>query len=64
MTMRRLSRKGIGALARDTRGATAIEYALIAMLVGVAAIIAIAGLGGKVRGLWQDVATKIEDTAA
>lgn len=56
MTMRGMLRKTIGALWRDTRGATAMEYVLIASLISVAAIFAIMLLGGEVRTLWEGVA--------
>lgn len=36
----------INELLRNTRGATAIEYGLIAALIAVAAIVGMQGLGG------------------
>ena len=39
-------------LGADTRGATAIEYGLIAALISVATIGAMQGLGGGVGGKW------------
>lgn len=41
---------------RDTRGATAIEYALIASLIAVVIIIAVGTLGTNVKGLFNSVA--------
>ncbi|MGQ7794284.1 Flp family type IVb pilin [Faunimonas sp. B44] len=38
----------------DRSGATAIEYGLIASIVG-AALIGIAGTGGALEGLYEDV---------
>lgn len=39
----------------DRRGATAIEYALIASLISVAAIVSFNTLGGKVESGFNDV---------
>ncbi|MEO7865672.1 MAG: Flp family type IVb pilin [Sphingomicrobium sp.] len=47
-------------LKRDERGATAIEYGLIAALIVVAIVGALAGLGGGVGGLWTKVSTNIQ----
>lgn len=46
------------ALAADQRGATAIEYGLIASLIIVAIVGAIGGLGGGVGGMWSKFATE------
>lgn len=46
-------------LARDERGATAIEYGLIAMLVAVGALAAMMALGGGVSGSWGNTATQV-----
>ena len=43
--------------ARDESGATAIEYALVASGIGVAAAGAIASLGTNVKGLYTKVLT-------
>ena len=40
---------------RDRRGATAIEYALVASLISVAAIVAIQSLGQNVNNTFQTV---------
>nr|WP_202389219.1 Flp family type IVb pilin [Qipengyuania oceanensis] len=45
---------------RDETGATAIEYALIAALVSVAAIIAIQGVGSEVNSTFQTAQSKME----
>ena len=47
-------------LLRDETGATAIEYALIAALVSVAAIIAIQGVGSEVNSTFQTAQSKME----
>jgi pilus assembly protein Flp/PilA len=41
----------------DDRGATSIEYALIAMLVAVAIVSSITQLGSATGGTWNNVAT-------
>lgn len=43
----------------DSRGATAIEYALIASLLSVAAITGYYGLGQKVGTSFNDTAEKV-----
>ncbi|MEO6199394.1 MAG: Flp family type IVb pilin [Sphingomicrobium sp.] len=48
------------ALKRDERGATAIEYGLIAALIVVAIVGALSGLGGGVGGLWTKVTTDFQ----
>jgi len=44
-------------LLRDTRGVGAIEYALVASLISVAAIAAFDELGQSVNHKWTDVET-------
>ena len=46
-------------LAKDQRGATAIEYTLIASLIAVAAITAMTSVGGKVSNVLNNVATSM-----
>ncbi len=41
---------------RDSRGATAIEYALIASLIAVVIAVAVGTLGTDVKGLFNSVA--------
>ncbi|MGH6984909.1 MAG: Flp family type IVb pilin [Stellaceae bacterium] len=41
----------------DTRGATAIEYALIAGLIAVVIAVAVGSLGTQVKGLFNSVAS-------
>lgn len=43
----------IGKLLRDNKGIGTIEYALIAMLIGVGALSAYANLGAKVQSQWM-----------
>jgi pilus assembly protein Flp/PilA len=43
----------------DNRGATAIEYGIIALLVSVAIIASVTQVGSRVTGLFNKVATAI-----
>ena len=47
-------------LARNTRGATAIEYGLIAALIAVAAIAAMQGLGNQLKTTFTNVASNMK----
>jgi pilus assembly protein Flp/PilA len=47
---------------KDTRGATAIEYGLIAALIAVAAITAMSGLGNQLNDTLTEVTTKMKRT--
>ena len=49
-------------LLRETRGATAIEYGLIAALIAVAAISAMQGLGNKLKTTFQNVSSNMKTT--
>ena len=46
-------------LRRSEKGATAIEYGLIAALIAVAAVTAMGTLGNKVGGTFNNAATKM-----
>ncbi len=46
---------------KDESGATAIEYGLIAALVGVAIITALTTLGTALNGVFSDVATELDN---
>jgi pilus assembly protein Flp/PilA len=48
-------------LAGDERGATAIEYGLIAALMAVAALAGMSALGGGLGGSWSNTASKVSD---
>ncbi|RMF14784.1 MAG: Flp family type IVb pilin [Alphaproteobacteria bacterium] len=54
--------KIIRKLRKDDRGATAIEYGLIAALVAVAAIGALTALGGSLQNIFTTAQTQL-DTA-
>ena len=44
---------------RNSRGATAIEYGLIAALIAVAAIAAMQGLGNKLKTTFNNVSSNM-----
>ncbi len=46
-------------LAENRRGATAIEYGLIASLVVIAMIGALKGLAGTTTGMWNNVSDAV-----
>lgn len=48
-------------LAANSRGATAIEYGLIAALIVVAMIGALGGLGGGVGGMWSNLSSQFQN---
>ncbi len=45
----------------DTRGATAIEYGLIAALIAVACVGGLASLGGGSNGMWTKLSNIVSD---
>ena len=47
-------------LRRDEKGATVIEYALIAALISVAAIAAFSALGGKVNSTMTNISGNLK----
>jgi pilus assembly protein Flp/PilA len=49
--------------ARDNAGATAIEYGLIAALVGVAIVAGASALGGTIDGLFTSMANPMETSS-
>lgn len=52
--------KTIAEFWKDESGATAIEYGLIASLVGVAIIVGATALGGKLNTAFNDLSTKMK----
>jgi pilus assembly protein Flp/PilA len=52
-------RRTLRAFGLDDRGATAIEYALIAGLIAVAMAGALSNLGGGVGGMWSDISADV-----
>lgn len=51
----------LSAFHKDTRGATAIEYGLIAAGIAVAIAAAVFALGGNLNDLFEGVSTTIEN---
>jgi pilus assembly protein Flp/PilA len=47
---------------RDQKGATAIEYGLIATLIAIAAITAMSSVGDKLTSTFNNVATNLKAT--
>jgi pilus assembly protein Flp/PilA len=45
---------------RDSRGATAIEYGLIAALIAVAAVAAMSNVGNKLKTTFNNVQTNMK----
>jgi pilus assembly protein Flp/PilA len=54
-------RRTLRRLPADQRGATAVEYGLIAALIVIAMMGALGALGGGVGGKWNDLATTLVD---
>ena len=48
-----------GRLRSDQRGATAVEYGLIAALIVIAMLTGLSALGGGSNGMWTTLKTKI-----
>lgn len=44
---------------RDQRGATAIEYGLIAALIGIAIVAAVGSVGDTLIAIWDFVANEV-----
>lgn len=55
-------RKTLAALRSDKRGATAIEYGLIAALIIIAMMGGLATLGGGAGGMWTNIKTKVDQS--
>lgn len=51
-------------IVRNKKGATAIEYGLIAALVAVAAIVAMKNLGGAVSGTFNNASSQLKSAAS
>ena len=47
-------------LRADERGATAIEYGLIASLIVIAMMTGLESMGGGVGGMWGKIRTEVE----
>ena len=56
-------RKFLRRLGVDSRGATAIEYGLIAALIAIAIMGALRNLGGGSKGMWTKLSNHVQDAA-
>ena len=63
--MRPTSRRpsALSRLARDQRGATAVEYALIISLIVIAIVTALRGVADTTIGMWNNVSTTVHDVS-
>jgi pilus assembly protein Flp/PilA len=50
----------LASVRRDEKGATAIEYGLLAALIAVVLIVALQTLGQNLQGRFNDVATAVQ----
>ena len=57
------AKKFIKRLLRDTQGATAIEYGLIAGLIVIGMITALQGFANELTEMWSGVETKFNDAS-
>ena len=53
--------KVLASFMKDESGATAIEYGLIATLLGVAIVVGAGALGNSLNNQWVRIATTMED---
>ena len=53
-------RRNFRRLLSDKRGATAVEYALIASLIVIAAMGGITALGGGANGMWSNLSNTVQ----
>jgi len=53
----------IAKLIRDTRAASAVEYALICALIVIAMIAGLAAVAGRTTNMWNDVSNNVSATA-
>ncbi len=55
-------RRNLRGLLADERGATAIEYGLIAALIAIAAMGGMTALGGGSNGMWSNLQNTIVES--
>ena len=55
-------RRNLRRLLSDKRGATAVEYALIASLIVIAAMGGITALGGGANGMWSNLSNTVQES--
>ncbi len=58
-----MARHMIKRLRTDQRGATAVEYALVAMLISIATVASMLALGASVEDKYENVGTEYADAA-
>ncbi len=51
---------GLTKIIRCSKGGTAIEYALVATLISIAALVAMSNLGAKVNTMYNNVSNHME----
>ena len=49
----------LSSLARARSGATAVEYAMVALFISLAVVVVIGTIGGSVNGFFQDIASNL-----
>lgn len=54
----------VKAFLKDEEGASAIEYALVAALIGLAATVAMTGLGTQLQATFKSIADKLTAAVA
>lgn len=54
-------KKLLRALQRDRKGATAIEYGLLAALIALAIMASVQGVADSTLGMWNDVDQKFDN---
>lgn len=54
----------ITAFLKDEEGASAIEYALVAALIGLAATVAMTGLGTQLKSTFESIGSKLSQAVA
>ncbi|QSH40970.1 Flp family type IVb pilin [Lentisphaerota bacterium ZTH] len=59
---RKIWRKAARALAGE-KGATFIEYAMLAGLIAIVVAVAVAIFGGRLRSFFNDIGGKVEDAS-
>lgn len=59
----RAMKKWLGRVARDERGATAIEYGLIVSLVVIAMISALTNVANTTTGMWNNVSDNVSENS-
>jgi pilus assembly protein Flp/PilA len=52
----------IRALARNKRGATAVEYGLIVALIFIAIVVAVSNAASSTINMWKNVANRVVNT--